>query len=75
VDVARVARGPERVDRSSVRPAASAAVVMEDDMSTLNWNAIIQALVLIRIGQELGTDSRLARALNEVVHALMFAWR
>jgi hypothetical protein len=48
---------------------------MEDDMSTFNWNAIIQALVLIRIGQELGTDSRLARALHEVVQAVMFAWR
>ncbi len=44
-------------------------------MNSLNWNGIIQALVLIRIGQELGTDSRLARALHEVVQALMFAWR
>jgi len=44
-------------------------------MNTFNWNAIIQALVLIRIGQELGTDSRLARALHEVVQALMFARR
>lgn len=50
-------------------------VVKEGGMNSLNWNGIIQALVLIRIGQELGTDSRLARALHEVVQALMFAWR
>lgn len=44
-------------------------------MNSLNWNAIIQALVLIRIGQELGTDSRLARALHEVMQALVYVWR
>ncbi len=44
-------------------------------MQVLNWNGIIQALVLIRIGQELGTDSRLARALHEAVQALLFVWR
>jgi hypothetical protein len=46
-------------------------VVMEGDMNSLNWNSLIQALVLIRIGQELGTESRLARAIHDVVHALM----
>lgn len=44
-------------------------------MNAVNWNCIIQALVLIRIGQELGTDSRLARAVHEVVQALVFVWR
>jgi len=44
-------------------------------MNTFNWNAIIQSLVLVRIGQELGTDSRLARAVHEVAQAIMFAWR
>jgi hypothetical protein len=44
---------------------------MEGDMNGLNWNSLIQALVLVRIGQELGTDSRLARAIHDVVHALV----
>lgn len=44
-------------------------------MHAINWNAVIQTLVLIRIGQELGTDSRLARALHEMVQALLVAWR
>jgi hypothetical protein len=44
-------------------------------MNAINWNAVIQTLVLIRIGQELGTDSRLARALHEMVQALLVAWR
>lgn len=48
---------------------------MEGGMNTFNWNTIIQALVLVRIGQELGTDSRLARALHEVAQALVLAWR
>ena len=50
-------------------------VVMEGDMNSLNWNALIQALVLVRIGQELGTDSRLARALHDVFHALVSVWQ
>ena len=41
--------------------------------TAINWNAVIQTLVLIRIGQELGSDSRLARALHEVVQALVTA--
>ncbi len=44
-------------------------------MNSFNWNAIIQALVLVRIGQELGTDSRLARALHEVAQAFLLAWK
>jgi hypothetical protein len=48
---------------------------MEGDMNSLNWNSLIQTLVLIRIGQELGTESRLARAIHDVVHALMTVWQ
>jgi hypothetical protein len=44
-------------------------------MNSLNWNGLIQALVLIRIGQELGTDSRLARALHDLMHALVSVWQ
>jgi hypothetical protein len=32
----------------------------------MNWDKLIHALVLVRLGQELGADSRIARA----VHAL-----
>jgi hypothetical protein len=48
---------------------------MEGDMNGFNWNSLIQALVLVRIGQELGTESRLARALHDVVHALVSVWQ
>lgn len=39
-------------------------------MPRLNWNAALQALVLVRLGQELGTDSRLARALHDLLAAV-----
>lgn len=39
-------------------------------MKASHWNAIIQALVLVRVGQELGTDSPLARALAEIVRVV-----
>jgi len=50
-------------------------VVMEGDMRNLNWNGMIQTLVLVRLGQELGTDSRLARALHDVFDALLTVLR
>jgi hypothetical protein len=36
----------------------------------LNWNNAIYALVLIRIGQDLGTDSRSARAVHDMLEML-----
>ncbi len=44
-------------------------------MKSLNWNAIIQSLVLVRLGQELGTDSRLARAIHDLFDAVLAAIR
>lgn len=35
-----------------------------------HWNAAIMALTLIRIGQELGTDSPAARAIHDVLELL-----
>ena len=35
-----------------------------------HWNAAIVALTLIRIGQELGTDSPAARAVHDVMELL-----
>ena len=39
-------------------------------MPRLNWSSTLHALVLVRIGQELGTDSRLARAVHDVIELL-----
>ena len=50
-------------------------VVTEGDMKASQWNAVIQALVLVRLGQELGTDSPLARALAEVVRVVFTVGR
>lgn len=40
-------------------------------MKTLSWNTIIQTLVLVRLGQELGTQSPFARALHDLVSAVL----
>jgi len=36
-----------------------------------NYNDMICALVLVRIGQELGTDSPTARAIHDAISALL----
>ena len=36
----------------------------------MNWNGIIRTLLLVRLGQELGTASPLARAVADTVDAL-----
>ena len=35
-----------------------------------HWNTAMSALVLVRIGQELGTDSPAARAIHDVLELL-----
>jgi len=40
-------------------------------MRRARWSAIINALVLVRLGQELGTDSRLARAVHDAIEILL----
>lgn len=35
-----------------------------------HWNAAMSALLLIRIGQELGTNSPAARAVHELIQLL-----
>jgi hypothetical protein len=35
-----------------------------------NWNAALQSLVLVRLGQELGTDSPATRALHDLLELL-----
>ena len=43
-------------------------------LNAVSWNTVIQGLVLIRLGQELGTQSQLARAVHDLVSAV-FALR
>lgn len=38
-------------------------------------DAVIRALVLVRLGQELGTDSTLARAVHDLATIVISAFR
>jgi hypothetical protein len=40
-------------------------------MKTVPWNTAIQTLVLVRLGQELGTESQFARAIHDLVAAVL----
>lgn len=40
-------------------------------MTRPTWNDAIRSLLLVRIGQELGTDSRLARAVHDAIDAVL----
>jgi hypothetical protein len=44
-------------------------------MTRLNWNTILEGLVLIRLGQELGTETQLAHAVHEVVASVLAVLR
>lgn len=47
---------------------------MKDAFASLaswRWSSLLHALVLVRLGQELGTDSRLARAVHDLVEAVL----
>jgi hypothetical protein len=37
----------------------------------MNINQWIQSLVLVKLGQELGSDSRLARAIHDAIEILL----
>lgn len=37
----------------------------------MNWNDLVRGLLLVRLGQELGTDSPLARAIHDLINTLM----
>lgn len=36
----------------------------------LSWTSLLHALVLVRIGQDLGTDSRATRAIHDCIELL-----
>jgi hypothetical protein len=40
-------------------------------MTRPNWSSLVHSLVLVRLGQELGTDSRLARAIHDVIEIVV----
>lgn len=40
-------------------------------MRGFHWDRLIQALVLVRLGQELGTESALARAVHDAIRAIL----
>ena len=44
-------------------------------MKRIDWDKLMNALVLIRIGQELGTDSRMARTIHDLVQLVVSIWR
>lgn len=41
----------------------------------MKWDDIVRALVLVRLGQELGTDSQLARTVFLAAEAVQWATR
>lgn len=41
----------------------------------MNYGQILHALVLVRIGQELGTDSQLARAVHDVIAIVLAVFK
>lgn len=40
-------------------------------MTRKHWNAALTAMVLVRLGQELGSDSQLARGIAGMIDALL----
>ena len=37
----------------------------KEGKTMIRWNELMRAMVLVRLGQELGTDSRLARLVHD----------
>lgn len=40
-------------------------------MRRITWSEALQALALVKIGQELGSDTRLAHAVHDVIELLL----
>ena len=58
-------RGSDRSVPGSVACGTGAS------MTRPTWTDAIRGLLLVRIGQELGTDSRLARAVHDAIDAVL----
>jgi hypothetical protein len=46
-------------------------IAREGTTMNLRWNELLRALVLVRLGQELGTESRLATAIHDAITMLL----
>lgn len=46
-----------------------------DCLVKIDWDKIINCLLLVRLGQELGSDTPLTRAVHDVIDALLRAVR
>lgn len=44
-------------------------------MNLPSWDQILHALILVRLGQELGTDSQLARAVYALCQIIIHVFR
>lgn len=44
-------------------------------MKRKHWDTLVTALVLVKLGQELGTDSRLAQTIHDLIELLVANWR
>ena len=44
-------------------------------MKRIKWDSLMSALVLVRLGQELGTDSQLARTIHDLIQLVVTIWR
>jgi hypothetical protein len=47
--------------------AKRVAIFYAKEGMTMNYDAMIRALVLVRLGQELGSDSKLARLVHDSI--------
>ena len=58
---------------NDTRPAAITppGITAKEGHMKRRWNAALQSLVLVRLGQELGTSSDLAQAIAHSIDALL----
>lgn len=47
------------------------ATVSKERGMNIRWNELMRAMVLVRLGQELGTDSRLARMVHDWITLIL----
>jgi|LakMenEpi03Aug12_release.lakeMendotaPanAssembly.Ray.scaffolds.fasta_scaffold184826_2 hypothetical protein len=65
--------GPPGQPTAAKRVAIAHNTKAKEGHMTRRWNAALQSLVLVRLGQELGTSSDLAQAIAHSIDALVHA--
>jgi hypothetical protein len=63
--------GPPGLPIAAKRVAIAHHTKAKEGHMTRRWNAALQSLVLVRLGQELGTSSDLAQAIAHSIDALL----